>query len=138
MKPRQFKRIWGKPWDYGYLLQLEKYKMSEMIRYFSKYKGFFGWENVVRDLKICVKLIDIINEEDDAYNAWLNTSYSINHYKVPFPKYINIRNKNRFLTSDYLNQNSKIYQGQLAYYRSTKALYLYNKIRTYKMRSWWH
>lgn len=137
MKSRQFKRIWGKPWDYGYLLQLEKYKMLEMMRHFSKHKIFVGWKNVVRDLKICIKLIDIINEEDDAYKAWLHTSYGINHHEVPFPKYINTRNKYRFLTNDYLNQNSKLYQGLLAHYRSTKALCLYNKIRTYRMRSWW-
>jgi hypothetical protein len=137
MKPRQFKRIWGKPWDYGYLLQLEKYKMSEMMRYFAKNQRFVGWEDVVRDLRICIKLIDIINEADDAYKAWLHTSYGINHHEVLFPKYINTRNKHRFLTNDYLNQNSRVYQGLLAHYRSIKALYLYNKIRTYKMCKWW-
>ena len=32
MKSRGFKRIWGKPWDYAYLLLLEQRKLKEMAR----------------------------------------------------------------------------------------------------------
>ena len=37
MKVREFKRVWGFPWDYTYLLQIEQCKIKEMSAYFKKY-----------------------------------------------------------------------------------------------------
>ena len=62
MKSRGFKRIWGKPWDYAYLLLLEQRKLKEMAAYFQKSQLTVGWEFQVRDCELCVKLIDIILE----------------------------------------------------------------------------
>ena len=30
MKGREFKRVWGQPWDYSYLLSIEQRKLKEM------------------------------------------------------------------------------------------------------------
>ena len=54
MKGREFKRIWGYPWDYAYLLQIEKRKLQEMINYISKTKRHLGWEFQVTH--ICISL----------------------------------------------------------------------------------
>lgn len=144
MKPRNFKRIWGKPWDWYYLLHLEQAKLKEMADYFEKKDRFMGVEKVVRDIRICLKLIDIICEKDIPYKSWLHQSYGypIKDFEsieeVKFPKYINVRNRHRFLHKDFLNGNHpNIFNSLLAEYRKMKALALYNKIRTYKLFSWW-
>lgn len=144
MKPRNFKRIWGKPWDWYYLLHLEQAKLKEMADYFEKKDRFIGVEKVVRDIRICLKLIDIICEKDALYKSWLHQSYGhpIKDFEsieeVKFPKYVNIRNRHRFLHKDFLNgSHPNIFNSLLAEYRKMKALALYNKIRTYKLFSWW-
>ena len=50
MKAREFKRIWGKPWDFGYLLKLEQYKIREMRDYIQKYHTHLRWEDQVREM----------------------------------------------------------------------------------------
>ena len=146
MKGREFKRIWGKPWDYGFLLKLEQYKIREMCKYFQKSQLVVGWELQVRDLTICDKLIDIILEEDKHYKGWLHSNYSISakdrwqNKGLKFPIYVNVRNYKRFLPQAnikeidnhlFLVENFKISL------RQQKALYLYNKIRAYRMQHWW-
>lgn len=144
MKPRNFKRIWGEPWDWYYLLHLEQTKLKEMANYFEKKDRFVGVEKVVRDIRICLKLIDIICGKDALYKSWLHQSYGhpIKDFEsleeVKFPKYINIRNRHRFLHKDFLNGDyPNIFNSLLAEYRKVKALALYNKIRTYNLFTWW-
>lgn len=145
MKPRNFKRIWGKPWDWYYLLDLERHKIREMMNYINKTQRFVGWEIVVRDMRTCIKLIDIVLEEDIPYKTWLHQNYSypfkdFEHFKeTPFPRYVNVKNADRFLKpKNYLiDPNELIYQILITEYRRVKALALYNKIRTYKLFTWW-
>lgn len=147
MKGREFKRIWGKPWDFGFLLKLEQHKIREMCKYFKKSQLVKGWELQVRDLTICDKLIDIILEEDKQYQSWLHSNYDLDPNKrwtkkgvVKFSVYVNVRNYKRFLPQAnikeidnhlFLVENFKISL------RQQKALYLYNKIRAYRMEHWW-
>ena len=145
MKDRKFRRIWGKPWDWHYLLNLERCKIKEIMNYINKTKRFVGYQTVVRDMQICIKLIDIVLEEDAYYKSWLNQNYgkSLKDLKyfeeTPFSKYINVKNANRFLKPiNYVSDpNKRIYLSLLIEYRKVKALSLYIKIRTYKMFSWW-
>lgn len=85
----------------------------------------------IRWISICIKLIDIIQEEDSAleYNGIFSTQ------KFKLIKYINIRNSYRFKLDDscFMN-NSNIYKELL---RQRKALYLYNKIRYNYIFEWW-
>ena len=139
MKGREFKRIWGKPWDYGYLLKLEQYKIREMCKYFKKSQLVVGWELQVRDLTICDKLISIVLEEDKHYKGWLDTCYGgTKRTQIPFPTYVNTKNYKRFMpTVEDFHQNSLVlHNGMLISLRQQKALYLYNKIRAYRMQHW--
>jgi hypothetical protein len=144
MKPRNFKRIWGKPWDWYYLLNLERCKIREMMNYIDKTRRFVGYQTVIRDMQICIKLIDIVLEEDIPYKAWLHQSYGhpVKDFElleeIKFPKYINTKNRHRFLRKDFLNGSyPNIFNSLLTEYRKVKALALYNKIRTYTLFSWW-
>lgn len=63
-------------WDYRCLLALEKKKLQRMhdcIKHnsCSEHKDF-----VVRDIAICIRLIDIIMEEDAEFKNWLKQSFS--------------------------------------------------------------
>ena len=109
-------------YDFEYMLDLEKFKLKRMSEYFSKSQIISDWERVVKEINLCIKLIDIVLERDLPGFLYNNTK------KLP---YINTRNHKRFLKYIYDNDS---YRDDL---RQTKALHLYNLIRTYKMRSWW-
>ena len=109
-------------YDFEYMLNLEKFKLKRMSEYFSKSQIISDWERVVKEINLCIKLIDIITEKDIPGYLYDGTK------KLP---YINTRNYKRFLKYIYDND---FYRDDL---RQTKALYLYNLIRTYRMRSWW-
>lgn len=140
MKGREFKRIWGKPWDSGYLLKLEQYKIREMCKYFKKSQLTVGWELQVRDLTICDKLISIVLEEDKQYKGWLDACYGgAKRTQILFPVYINTKNYKRFMpmVEDFYQDSLVLHNGMLISLRQQKALYLYNKIRAYRMQHWW-
>ena len=150
MKPRAFKRVWGKSWDFGFLLKLEQYKIREMINYFKQHHHLSNWEFVVRDLQICDKLISIVLEEDEHRKSWSDANYGegkwcYNKEKVKYVRFhikVNTRNSKRFFPLANFNnlialQNPHLEDGAKISLRQQKALYLYNKIRAYRMQSWW-
>lgn len=145
MKNRKFKRIWGKPWDYSYLLAIEQRKLREMANYFKKSKLTVGWERQVRECELCVKLLDIVTERDSDYKAWLNANYGGKNIlelqmreQIPFHKYINTRNAYRFMTHFHeAKSNPYIYESLKVELRRQKAFHLYHKIRLYYMQTWW-
>ena len=105
-------------WDYAYLIALEKKKLQRMHDCI-KCEGHL--ENnalVVRELAICIRLIDIFMEDDAVHNTWLHRSYSGTRLKfrkredglyelddedrqpiADYPVYVNIRNEQRFFRS---------------------------------------
>ena len=140
MKSRKLRRIWGQPWDYSYLLELEQYKLKEMSAYFKKSQLTVGWEFQVRDIELCIKLIDIVLEKDQYYRSWLHNSYgSTPHKQLSFPVYIISKNYKRFmpLLEKFEHDNIRLQASMNISLRQTKALYLYNKIRVYRMETWW-
>ena len=48
-------------WDYGYLIALEKKKLQRMYDYIKCEGHFENKEVVVRELAICIRLIDLMN-----------------------------------------------------------------------------
>lgn len=140
MKSRKIRRVWGKPWDWFYLLNLERAKLREMSSYTKKHHRYLNWELSVRDMEICIKLIDIILEQDKPYKGWLHNNFRENFKEqTPFPVYVNTKNVSRFKLKGVIDKykNSPIYPSILSDVRVTKALYLYNKIRNYKLFKWW-
>ena len=150
MKAREFKRIWGKPWDSGFLLKLEQHKIREMIAYFKKHHHLSNWKFVVRDMQICDRLISIVLEEDKHYQGWLDANYGegkwcYNKEKIKYVRFhikVNTRNSKRFFPLANFNdpialQHPHLEDGAKISLRQQKALYLYNKIRAYRMQSWW-
>ena len=92
---------WNDYDHYDSLLTLEKYKLSKMAdrqelitedidRHFME-----SWP-IIRDLRLCVKLIDIVNGTDNAYKAAYN--HETRSYDKKGVKYVNMRNAYRFIS----------------------------------------
>lgn len=116
------------PFDYGYLLNLEKEALSRMYEYFKVSRIAVGNEIVERDIKLALKLLDIILEIDTAIAYYEDdTQYMI--------KYVNIRNSHRFHNkSDSINYTIPYLKN---YLRIEKAWYLYHKLRYNRMKTWY-
>lgn len=118
-----------KNYDFSYLLRIEKFKLSQMIKCFSEFSETSDRHLCIRDMSLCVRLITIALQEDSEYK-WYLTNYVEN--KEINPIYINIKNYKRFWKIDSFN-DIPIARYEL---RTIKALYLYNKIRNRIFR-WW-
>lgn len=130
-------RRWiNKNWDYYYLLDLERNKLKKMAKFFAKSKLTEGWEFQVRDCRLCAKLIDIILEEDAYYKNWLDKSFGNKVDIKKFPVHVNLRNVKRFYLRIH-KTDSSTFESYKATVRTVKALYLYNRIRSLRMFSWW-
>ncbi len=147
-------------WDWCFLLALEKKKLQRMRDYIGEAQRHVGWEQNVRDMSVCIKLIDIILEDDAAYRTWMEKR-SVGDVKwkerddglfelidagiddsVPFPCHINERNERRFFRDEPIkNARRNGRWGAAITYsvnlRTRKAMHLYNLIREYKMWEWW-
>ena len=157
-----YKRLLAKDydWDYAYLIALEKKKLQRMHDCIKRENHLVSNELVVREIAICIRLIDIFMENDAVYNTWLDRSFSgkLKFRKLDngmyeqdqsedrpisdYPVYVNTRNEQRFFRrtpiKDALAQGNR----DLAIYatvslRQQKALHLYHLIREYKLLEWW-
>ena len=147
-------------WDYGYLIALEKKKLQRMHDYIKDEGHLENKDIVVRDIAICIRLIDIFLEEDAVYNTWLHKSFSgkmkfrkleDGNYELDdtdrkpisdFPVNVNIKNERRFFRAtpikDALQERNrdKVILATVSL-RQHKALHLYHLIREYNLFSWW-
>ena len=140
MKAREFKRVWGPNYDYYFLLKLEQRKLKEMIKDFTKWKHHVDWDLCIREMNLCIQLIDIILEQDQYYKSWLHNSFGKSPFEAKeFPVHVNIKNSKRFFKNRNFNipKNEALIKHWIPELRRKKALYLYNKIRTSRMLSWW-
>ena len=92
---------WNDYDHYDNLLTLEKYKLSKMADGYEIFAGnmdkdFSEYQKIIRDLRLCVKLIDIVNGTDNAYKAAYN--HETHYYDKKGVKYVNMRNAYRFIS----------------------------------------
>ena len=138
--------------DFAYLLILERYKLKRMVKSFENAnQKHVGIEKHIREMQICIRLIDIVLEEDAPTKTFLDeylkheyliinpagtkgfSTISFTERPLPkFPVHINTKNANRFC-KDWDANLKLMLQPEL---RRIKALRLYNKIRN-RIFSWW-
>lgn len=118
------------PFDYGFVLSLEKQALIKMYEYFKVSRIAEGNEVIEKNLKLALGLLDIVLEIDSAYN------YNLRPGSEGFiDRHINIKNWKRFCPKNAdLNWDAPIFKD---YLRREKAWYLYNKLRFECMRNWW-
>lgn len=131
-KPKKRKLIQAalsfEDWDYGFNLRVEQEMYKSMYRFYSGNKAIkpvsSHYAEVARDLKLAINLLDIIADETSIYKDGILYCY------------INTKNANRFVK--YKIPEDKSYKELLLCdLRKQKAFYLYNKLRLYKMETWW-
>lgn len=114
------------PFDYIFVLSLEKQALIRMYEYFKVSRIAEGNEVVEKDLKLALKLLDIVLEIDSVYDS---------RAKRFIYRHINIKNWKRFCPKAVrINGDSLIFKD---YLRREKAWYLYNKLRFERMRTWY-
>lgn len=124
------------PWDWFYLLDIEKYSLQRMIAYHKKSQLVEGWEQMVSEMECCVRLIEIIQNEKVSFLERTNSG------EYRFTRYVNTKNSARFL-SKFQNEKFEEHKQDctVEYYLEdlyiAKAQALYHKIRLYKERTWW-
>jgi len=147
-------------WDYAYLIALEKKKLQRMHDCIKREGHLENNAIVVRDIAICIRLIDIFMEDDAVYNTWLHQSFSgklkfrkleINLYELDdsdrkpiadYPVYVNVRNEHRFFRATPIKDAQREGDRDNAILstvrlRQQKALHLYHLIREYNLLTWW-
>ena len=100
-------------------------------------KDFSEYQKIIRDLRLCVKLIDIVNDADNAYNTAYN--HETRSYDKKGVKYVNMRNVHRFISPKlqklyYTNKWLGIAITNEV--RRMKAWSLYSQIRTLNINRW--
>ena len=145
---KYFKIMWSNhPYDYGYLLELEREKLKDMYEYFSNANIIENEWIRARDCKLAIALLDIILGDDSSYDVYFAEGTKIGEGRYVIRKYVNDSNINRFLDryvckkyrieSSKKNKDNKfpiIVRDEL---RVEKAWNLYCKLREYNLRNWW-
>lgn len=117
------------PFDYGFVLSLEKQALIRMYEYFKVSRIAEGNEVVEKNLKLALGLLDIVLEIDSAYHCDFRPGS-----EGFVDRHINIKNWKRFWPKAAdLDLSKPILQDHL---RREKAWYLYNKLRFERMRTW--
>lgn len=154
-KFKQYEKLLRKDgdFDFGFLLELERFKLKRMVHSFETASvPHVGIEHTIRDLKMCVKLLDIIFEDDapskmhsDAYLNFrlfeIGPKDENGHSRLirtdqeipKFPVHINTKNAKRF-DKNWNEYMDAMVQPEL---RKMKALRLYNKLRNRCFHWWW-
>ena len=133
--------------DWESILIVEKHQITRVKDTITKCHDHVNWKNDVWWMDIALKLLDIVREDgcaelvkDDLKRVLHNDGFYhlVGSMKWSIPVYVNISNYKRFypVKRDELeNANTgPLMKDRL---RVEKAWYLYNKIKLYKMRSWW-
>ena len=107
--------------DYEYLLDIERVALKYMAKYFKTSNIVHHNEFIVRDISLCLKLLNI---------ATGDLFYAKEDINAP---YVNIRNKERFIKHTTKNLDSPAIR---SFIREMKAWNLYCKVRS-NMQGWW-
>lgn len=151
-KNRKWTNLIKYDFDYCYLLELEYQKIKKMRKYFNKSRIDAMWSFTVRDLDLCMKLIDIIAERDSVTRTFtdiVTSNMNIKFEKIPdtslsqmkiedtgtvtFPRYVNERNEKRFFRKEPIAEqraDTEPYRGE--YGRSHRIGYLQEELRRRK------
>lgn len=137
----------GRPWDYGYLYDLEQAKIKEMVNYHERQKRFVGVEQVIRDMKLCINLIDIFSEKRQIFHFTGKLKFDVidddnceikrGNLEYHCDVNVNLKNIKRFVNKENLEFFEKYYKYYPHEFYILKARHLYHKIRLERDDTWW-
>ena len=137
----------GRPYDYAFLYGLERKKIEEMVRYHERQQMFVGVEYTIRDMKICLSILEILMGERDTFHYTGNLVFkdtdedkdmkevgTTPDFKYHCDVYVNTKNLKRFVQDEKLYD---FYTGHPHELYELKAKALYHKIRYERDWEWW-
>ena len=137
-KLKLYKQVFKfKPYDYGFMLEVEREMIYQMMQYFEKSNITDEDKRIAQDLKLAYNLLNIILENTKIVERENGKFGRITSSKLL--KYVNIRNANRFKFGLDFRENDDIWNHMvIEELYEHKAWYLYNKLRYQKMFMWWN
>jgi hypothetical protein len=149
-----FPIVWkDRDWDDSYIFDVLKFKLKNTADYFEKTNSFVGWEDEVKYIRICERLIDKIQDEyyrmeyyDDKYLIEkikiINGKVEVDVLKNNIEEYIiqHPRTKEKVLKLDKYKSYMKSTDGiamAIGMERHVKARKLLFKIMEEKIERWW-
>lgn len=114
-----------RPFDFGFLLEIEEQALIYMRDYFRTSKIAVGNERNAELISLAIKLLRIATEQDSSLNI-----SGLNEYE--YLKYVNIKNAKRY--NQFFTSWGPF---ELESLRIEKAWRLYHRIRNQYMREWW-
>lgn len=133
--------IWkDRDYDYEYLFDIERKKLSQMLTYFQT-SPLVHKREICRDIQICINLLDIVCKKADEYLEMPKDVKQTNDFAI-FNHRVNWRNAYRFLNNSQEEIEKQMSNPNLLAHilndiYTQKALHLYYKILFNKVRSWW-
>lgn len=136
----------GDPWDWVYLLELEYAKIKEMREWHKKHDRYVGTEYNVRDMGICLSLIDILLGKrsishvegkllsEPTGEGEMRRIVPSPDFKFVMDVHVNTRNIDRFVKYE---KNKDFYLNNLDELYKLKARHLYHNIRADREEGWW-
>lgn len=125
------------PYDWTYLLELNRVKYEQMIEYFENSNITDSSPRICRDLRICINLIDIITEKtelvDNDTTGILDPYYLENRKTRQITRKVNYKNIDRFIPE----RHQEFYKDLEDEYYIEKAKHLYFKILNDKLFTFW-
>ena len=116
----------ARPWDYGYWQETLYQYLEYQAAYFEKHRCFVGCEMVIRDIRLCKSLLEIVMEKRDL------SDFSGDKSKMKI--YVNTRNAKRFIQYEGADMTKAMWQLELYERKANRLLY---RILEEKSRNWW-
>lgn len=135
--------------DYSSIIEVERYQITRVRDAITKYQSHVNWERDVYWMNMALKLLDIIEDEGGARligKGFSTESCGNGLYEVVadpdskwiLPVYVNTANSKRFTPIEKAKfEDPEVGPLMRSHLREEKAWYLYHKLRTHEMRSWW-
>ena len=120
------------PWDFIYMLYIEKQALIQMQKYHEESNRIEDNPTIAKQIKLAISLLNIADGTD---SAWKHSGSHVEHNFTQWvDRHINIKNSRRFINHNIKNFDTPIF---LDDFRRVKAWYLYNKLRSQYMLAWW-
>lgn len=123
------------PFDYSYMWVLQKAKLEDMLFYFSraKYIAQKRYDSYCSKIRLTIKLLDIVIEDDLTYDAYINKKNwerFLPEYSFEKQKLFDDKEKWRL----WVDKQFDLYPGLI---RNKKALKLYYRLIEQYEEEWW-
>lgn len=127
-----------KPWDWGYMIALEKQMLKQMQEYHANSNITVDNPEIARQIKWALRLLDIADETKSAWHCSGSLFKNDGNYNSWIDTYVNTKNWKRFISIPYTSNTPDFDKPHIQdHLRQRKAWYIYNKLRFYHLQWWW-